>query len=152
MRTFFRFMCVCIVLFSSCAEKKKKKMNFKFIDSSGQYYNLLTFHDQFITQFMFDPFIILIETTEQNNKEYHTQLQILEKLPAESLKLIYVTSNTTEENDSGYHTSVSTAKQIAGDKLNFRITILSSKGVVLKRSTRLLNAEEIIDIIQNNKS
>jgi hypothetical protein len=97
---------------------------------------------------------ILIESNCVDDEMLITQNKILYNLPHgifEKYAAIIVMSLTCKEYKSGYHTSVATAKRLAGDYKKFRITILSSEGVIIKRSNAVFKEKEIIEIISFQK-
>lgn len=97
---------------------------------------------------------VLIESSCIDNDMLITQNKIFDNLPHgtfEKFATIIVISLTCEEYKSGYHTSIGTAKRLAGEYKNFRITILSSEGVILKRSDTVIKGKEIIQVISSQK-
>jgi hypothetical protein len=134
-------------------------VNFDFFGTNDRgHYNSTTLDHDFQDEYGADIHanaIILIESDATDNERFKIQNKILDDLPTgtfEELATIVVVSLTTEEYMSGYHTSIGTAKRLRAEASNnFRVTILSPIGTVIKRSDTVMNAKEIIRLITSLK-
>lgn len=134
-------------------------INFDFFGTNNRgYYNSTTLNQDFQSEFGSTIKVkatILLESNSTENQQFIAQNKIIDHSPHgtfEELGTIVVVSLTDEEYKSGYHVSIGTAQRLfAKNQNNFRVTILSPLGKIIKRSDKVMNLQVITHAISAYK-
>ena len=126
-----------------------QKLDFNFFDSNGHTYLSKDFNSQIEKEynFKYTMKMILVETTDFKDSLFKKQIEILNSLDAEKLKMIIVSACSKNEDKDGYHTSINTAKELMGPIPKFRIRILNKDANILKESWIVLQSETVKRIL-----
>lgn len=129
-----------LILLAGCSNR----LDFEFYDAMERQYTVKTLEASFKQHYghSYRPFVVLVETAEINNDRYRKQLGVLEKLDTEKINAIYVIACQSVAEKSGYHVKPDLAKKMM-PKGEFRIRVISPKGLLLKESQQDMSAEEI---------
>ena len=134
--------CFLIVLKTSSFSQT---INFDFFNSNGKEFNTKNLNEQLEKEFgvRFEAKIILLETPSLKDSLYVKQNEILNRLDAEILQILFITACTKKEYLHGYHTSIETAKKIMGENHKFRLRIIEPGGEMFFESFDTLSESEI---------
>jgi hypothetical protein len=139
-----------LLVFSFISHAEVLNFDFFGTDDKG-HYNSTTLNQDLQKEYgpsMKAHAIILLESNSSDNQYFKAQNDIIDHAPHgtfEALATIIVVSLTDEVYQSGYHVSVGTANRLmTADPNDFRITILSPAGEVIKRSSQVMPLEELI--------
>lgn len=100
--------------------------------------------------FQFNITTILLAAKDENQYHYKAQWKQLDKLDAEALQLIYVTSKVDSISESGYHTSTETAEEILNGAV-FRVVVISSSGNELVNQETAMTSSQLLSLLKRNE-
>ncbi len=148
---------ILLLLSSAFVVLQAKTINFYFYgaDKQGVYNSTTTNEDikrEFGDNFKINS-IVLVESSSADNKMFKLQEKILDTSVEafENYASLQVTSLTQSSQTSGYHTTKGTAKRLNQEKKDFKITILNSKGEVLRSFTKVIDKKTFIELLKSTK-